>query len=360
MSPSGETIVSVASSPIQFKLDAIDTFVEEDTITPANNKPLPVKLMGLTGPVTLNSDQININLDDTDDSVALGDGAGTIIGVSGSPIISSDPAVEAELITLNTVNFATETTLASILADTTSIAAEDFATETTLASILADTASIAAEDFATETTLAALAAEDFATETTLAALAAEDFATETTLLAMSAKLPVSLGEKVEADSLSVTLSTENEQTLFNIEADINDISSATGDQSDSAEPNPANNGSIISLLKGVLTLITSTNTKLDTIEADVSPNFSSHNTAAVTSISAVTFTAPAGAKRMIIQNSLAAGGAIRFTPVAATPTASDGFYLGVGQSTSEMAAGSFKAISLAASEDGDVSVIWSV
>lgn len=113
-------------------------------------------------------------------------------------------------------------------------------------------------------------------------------------------------------------------------------------------------------LDTIITTLTSTNTKLDSIETNTSPELNSHSTQTVTSASAVTFTAPAGAKRMVIQNSLAAGGAIRFVASANTPTASSGFYLGVGQSTSEIAAGSFKAIATTASEDGDVTVIWFV
>lgn len=110
--------------------------------------------------------------------------------VGGSPYTPTGPLeyldpeavlnlVLAELITLNSTDFSTETTLSSLL---TAFNSEDFASETTLAQLLSDFNS---EDFSTETTLAALLtafnSEDFATETTLAALAATDFATETTL-----------------------------------------------------------------------------------------------------------------------------------------------------------------------------------
>lgn len=84
---------------------------------------------------------------------------------------------------------------------------------------------------------------------------------------------------------------------------------------------------------------------------------SSHQTQAV--VANTLFTAPVGAKRMIVQNSLI-GGAIRFVPAAQTPTAADGFYLGTGQSTSEMAAGSFRAIAVDGAEAGDVTVLWIV
>jgi hypothetical protein len=117
---------------------------------------------------------------------------------------------------------------------------------------------------------------------------------------------------------------------------------------------------MIALLKGVLTLITSTNTKLDSIELDLSPEFSDYSTQSVFDTPVVTFTAPTGAKRMVIQNSLEASGPIRFTPSSGTPSASSGFYLGAGQSTSEIPAGTFKAIAVNSGEAGDVTVIWFV
>jgi hypothetical protein len=74
----------------------------------------------------------------------------------------------------------------------------------------------------------------------------------------------------------------------------------------------------------------------------------------------VTFTAPTAAKRLVIQNSLDASGPLRVVPSSGTPSASSGFYLGVGQSTSEIPAGTFKAIAVNSGEAGDVTVIWFV
>jgi hypothetical protein len=141
-------------------------------------------------------------------------------------------AILADTAIISAVDFATQTTLAAVLADTTSIAAEDFATQTTLAAVLADTTSIAAEDFATQTTLAAvladttsIAAEDFATQTTLAAvladttsIAAEDFATEATLAAILADTAImsvwdTNAGVVGANTQRVHLTTENLASL---------------------------------------------------------------------------------------------------------------------------------------------------
>jgi hypothetical protein len=45
--------------------------VTEDTVTPANNRPLPVKLVDLTGDITVTANELNINLDSANDSVEI-------------------------------------------------------------------------------------------------------------------------------------------------------------------------------------------------------------------------------------------------------------------------------------------------
>lgn len=121
-----------------------------------------------------------------------------------------------------------------------------------------------------------------------------------------------------------------------------------GDVTDAAVTNPASSASVIAALKGLLSY-----------QADY-PILDTTQTQTVdATVGGITFTAPAGARHMIIQNSLEAGGAVRFRASAETPTASSGFYLGVGQSTSLMPAGTFKAIRTGGSnEDGNVTVIW--
>lgn len=46
---SGEQLVTISPSPIAFVLDSVDTEVEEDTVTPANSRPLPVKPLDDSG-----------------------------------------------------------------------------------------------------------------------------------------------------------------------------------------------------------------------------------------------------------------------------------------------------------------------
>lgn len=64
---------------IQFVRDGANQAVTEDTVTPANNRPLPVKLTGLDGDVSINAANLNLDVqldhDGADpDSVQIGDG----------------------------------------------------------------------------------------------------------------------------------------------------------------------------------------------------------------------------------------------------------------------------------------------
>lgn len=65
------------SSLTQFTLDGVTQTVIEDTVVPANNRPLPVKLTGITGDVTVTAQNLNVQLTDqgaTPDVTRLGDG----------------------------------------------------------------------------------------------------------------------------------------------------------------------------------------------------------------------------------------------------------------------------------------------
>ena len=121
------------------------------------------------GILIMGKDGINaryFRVDANGDLVALPlpTGAATAaLQTSGNAILTT---IDADTSTLAAVDFATQTTLASILVDTGQI-------EALLATIDADTSTLAAVDFATQTTLAAFKtafdARDLATQTTLAA-----------------------------------------------------------------------------------------------------------------------------------------------------------------------------------------------
>jgi len=72
------------TDPVKFRLDGSVVEVLEDTVTPANNQPLPVKLTSVTGDIAITAGDLNVQLEHTGanfDSVRLGDGT-TLVSVS--------------------------------------------------------------------------------------------------------------------------------------------------------------------------------------------------------------------------------------------------------------------------------------
>lgn len=83
--PDGSINVNASlNDPIKFRQDGAVVEVLEDTVTPANNQPLPVKLTGLTGDINVTAGDLNVQLTHTGanpDSTQIGDGT-TIVGVT--------------------------------------------------------------------------------------------------------------------------------------------------------------------------------------------------------------------------------------------------------------------------------------
>lgn len=102
--------IAVTTGPVEFVRDSVDTQVTEDTVTPANNRPLPVKLMDVTGDINITANDLNVQLGHTGanpDSVQIGDGTETVaINGSNEMQVADDTA---------------RTSLATIAGDTTSI-----------------------------------------------------------------------------------------------------------------------------------------------------------------------------------------------------------------------------------------------
>lgn len=63
-----------SDSRVQFMRDGVVTTVNEDTGTPANNIPLPVKLTSITGDINITANDLNVELSHSSDSVRIGDG----------------------------------------------------------------------------------------------------------------------------------------------------------------------------------------------------------------------------------------------------------------------------------------------
>jgi hypothetical protein len=478
MDSTGVALASMANSPVQFILDGSSVSVEEDTVDPNNNAPLPVKLMGLNGEITLNADQLNINLDDTDDSVALGDGNGNLIGTVTLPSSAIALSVQDDeaLATLSNIDGkilpsglidsgnTTQTLLGAngvytgdafnvteyaainvnVVSDVPSatngvkveFSADGvnwvhshsttysggsgvgyiFNCEWQFARVVYTNGPVAQASFTLQTIFklnpvkqSLYTISQSVSGNMFAELGKNVIIGETTgggggyvavkvnpsgALTVEASLAAGTNNIGDVDVLSLPSLPAGTNNIGDVDVlslpalpagtnNIGDVDVATLPVSFNAGATDATTQRVVvandqtlpisasslplptgaatdAKLDSIITAIGSTNTKLDSIELNTSPELNSHQTQTVTSASAVTFTAPSGAKRMVIQNSLNANGAIRFTASAGTLTASSGFYLGIGQSTSEIPAGSFKAIATTASEDGDVSVIWFV
>lgn len=217
---SGATLAAL-SGAIKFTYNGSEQDVIEDTVTPANNRPLPVKITSASGDINITAGDLNVQLSHTGasyDSTRIGDGT-TLLGIT----LNNEAKVR---------DADANTTLSSLL------------TELQLKADLSETQPVSVASLplptgaATEATLAALAAEDFATQTTLAALLTElqlkadlaetqpvsaaslplptGAATEATLAAISAQLPATLGQKTMANSLAVVLSSDQSSIPVNV------------------------------------------------------------------------------------------------------------------------------------------------
>jgi hypothetical protein len=184
--------LSVSGGTLQYVRDGVDTYVEEDTGTPANNRPLPVKLSGITGDINITANDLNVSLSHANDSIKIGDGT-DFLSINGSgEALTHDADVRTELQTLNTVDFATE-------------AKQD--TQITVAT-------------AGNVLIGAVGETAPATDTASSGLNGRLQRIAQRITSLIALLPTSLGQKADADSLAVTLSTEQAAMLDGLETAI--------------------------------------------------------------------------------------------------------------------------------------------
>jgi hypothetical protein len=93
------TLFTASSGNISFLRDAVSTVVTEDTVTPANNRPLPVKLTDVTGDINITAGDIHVQLEHTGanfDSVRIGDGTDTLaVNADGSINVTTTESATA-------------------------------------------------------------------------------------------------------------------------------------------------------------------------------------------------------------------------------------------------------------------------
>jgi hypothetical protein len=184
---------------IAFTRDGASQTVTEDTGTPANNRPLPVKIIGLNGNLEVTAQNLNIQSTHTGanpDSMQIGDGTRTVEMTASNEMKVNDASAIALLTTID--------------ADTSAlfgcVDGTDLKVKITDAGAAASESTLADIKTAVEIIDNAINGNEMQVDI----VDAGGIALEATQLAMSAKLPASLGQKADADSLSVTLSTEQE------------------------------------------------------------------------------------------------------------------------------------------------------
>lgn len=200
----GASLASVITPPIQFVYDGVDTEVEEDTGTPANNRPLPVKLTSTSGDINITAGDLNVQLSHTTanyDSVRIGDGTElAAINASNELQVADDTA---------------RTSLSNIEGQLPATLGQKTMANSFAVVIASDQSALDVNDISGTVSLPTGASteakqDDIITE--LQSIDGKDFATETTLAALDAKFN-SLGQKASAASAPVVLSSEQQTIL---------------------------------------------------------------------------------------------------------------------------------------------------
>lgn len=108
----GTIPVSSSSNTVAFIRDGVSQVVTEDTVTPANNCPLPVKLTDVTGDITITAQNLNVQSTHTGanpDSMQLGDGVETLsITAAGQAEVAVTSALPSGTNNIGDVDILTE------------------------------------------------------------------------------------------------------------------------------------------------------------------------------------------------------------------------------------------------------------
>jgi hypothetical protein len=356
MSASGTTLATLSASPTQFKRNGVSVDVTEDTVTPANNLPLPVKLVDLGGDLTITAQNLNVQLSDTGanpDVVRIGNGTNQLGINASNEALTHDANALTALNSLITLITATNGYVDGLEGLATTLNGKDFATQTTLASVLAGMSTAAKQD------LAKAVLDTIATNTGNGATSAKQDVSKAVLDNILAAITATNGYVDGLEGLATTLNGKDFATQTTLAAQkvvIDSLLAAHGVIGDAAVTNPASNATSIAALKGILSLITSLNSKIDTLNTATSPAFDSVGAGISTS---GTISKPAGATKMVVQNTARSNSGIRFTKTAGGASSTVGFLLEAGQSTPMVGAASIDYFAL----DGaaaDVQVLWMV
>lgn len=229
---------SAIAGPTQFKLDGLEVEVNEDTVTPANNKPLPVKLMDTSGDLTITANNLNVQLEHNGanpDSVQVGDGTNKLGVTASNEAKTFDATAHGKLdligkeATLGTR--ASEATAAAILAKIIAAPATELKQDTIITALSNLLAELQAKADVTETQPVSAATLPLPTGAATAANQATGNTSLTTIASnttsIDGKLPTNLGQKEVGSSISVCLATSQEHMIDGVEAAVVSVDGKT-------------------------------------------------------------------------------------------------------------------------------------
>lgn len=197
--------LSVAAGDVSFLYDSVSTTVEEDTVTPSNNRPLPVKLLDMTGDINVTANDLHVQLEHNGanpDSVQIGDGTEVLAINASNEALVKDTDAAGLLTTIDADTGSIATDASTIASDTTSLDSKLPAQGAAL------TAASTPVNIASDQTVPVSASSlplptGAATETTLSTVAGDT-------TSIDGKLPATLGQKAKSASLAVTLASDED------------------------------------------------------------------------------------------------------------------------------------------------------
>jgi len=300
-----------AAEPVKFDLDGVITDVLEDTGTPANNRPLPVKLLSATGDINITANDLNVALSSANDSVEVLQATHDDLNLNANLQIGNVDVSGANEMPITSTTLLTEVTGAAILVDTSSIDGKTpalgqaaMAASVPIA-IASDQStlpvSLASQPLpsgaATEVTLAAILVDTGSMDTALAAIGSDTSSIDgktpalgTALIASSVPVNIASDQTVPVSASSLplpagastsALQTSSEAILTTIDADTSTLAGTVAGSEQQVDivaslPAGTNNIGDVDVLSSVLpsgastsALQTTGNTSLSNIEAQL-------------------------------------------------------------------------------------------
>lgn len=369
--------LTTTPGPVQFIRNGAITQVLEDTVTPANNTPLPVKLTGVTGDVNITAGDINVQSSDIGpnfDAVRLGDGNGSYMTVTAGKAQVEDSVGNTRLTSIDGKTPALVGGKVPVdigvapLTDAQLRAAPVDVGGTVSIDNFPATQSVTVDNFpANQTISGTVNVGNFPATQQISAAALPlpaGAAAESTLAAMSAKLPAVLGQAAKASSLSAALSFENEAQLGATNEVVPVSDTATAGINGRLQRIAQRLTSLIALLPASLGQKTMAGSLAVTIASDQAalPISTSALTASyqedltVTDASAETINAPAGAKWCKIMTECS-GGDMRIK-IGGVASATSGMKMQDGRSEDFQAVGNISYIMDTVGATGKIFVIF--